>query len=89
MNNSVYNILRNEKYSGVYRHGDEIIDNMYPQIVPTNIFNQVRHKVTENKYGKKSTKIDFLLRQKVFCANGQEKLNQVNHRIKPSNQCQV
>lgn len=69
VNNSVYNILRNEKYSGVYRHGDEIIDNMYPQIVPTNIFNQVRRKVTENKYGKKSTKIDFLLRQNLVCGN--------------------
>lgn len=51
--NSVYNILRNEKYSGVYKHNNEVVDNMYPQIVPTNIFNQVRRKVAANKYGKK------------------------------------
>ena len=67
--NSVYNILRNEKYSGVYKHNDEIVDNMYPQIVPTNIFNQVRRKVAANKYGKKSVKADFLLRQKLICGN--------------------
>ena len=67
--NSVYNILRNEKYSGVYKHGDEVVDNMYPQIVPTEIFNQVRRKVDANKYGKKSLKIDFLLRQKLICGN--------------------
>lgn len=67
--NSVYNILRNEKYSGVYKHNDEIVDNMYPQIVPTNVFNQVRRKVAANKYGKKSVKADFLLRQKLICGN--------------------
>ena len=67
--NSVYNILRNEKYSGVYKHGDEVIDNMYPQIVPTDIYERVRAKVTNNKYGKKSVKIDFLLRQKLICGN--------------------
>ena len=67
--NSVYNILRNEKYSGVYKHDDEMVDNMYPQIVPTNVFNLVRRKVAANKYGKKSVKADFLLRQKLICGN--------------------
>lgn len=33
--NTVYNILKNEKYSGIYRHGNEIFTNIYPQIVPT------------------------------------------------------
>lgn len=64
--NSVYNILRNEKYSGVYKHNDEIVDNMYPQIVPTNVFNQVRRKVAANKYDKKSVEANFLLRQKMI-----------------------
>ncbi len=67
--NSVYNILRNEKYSGIYKHNDEVVDNMYPQIVPTDVFNQVRRKVAANKYGKKSVKADFLLRQKLICGN--------------------
>ena len=33
--NTVYNILKNEKYSGIYRLGNEIFTNIYPQIVPT------------------------------------------------------
>ena len=73
--NSIYNFLRNEKYSGVYKHGDEIIDNMYPQIVDTELFNKVRDKVTANKFGKKSVKIDFLLRQKLKCGNCGQSMN--------------
>lgn len=65
--NSVYNILRNEKYSGVYKHADEIIDNMYSQLVSTEIFNQVREKVNSNKYGRHNVKTDFLLRKKLIC----------------------
>lgn len=65
--NSIYNILRNEKYSGVYKHADEIIDNMYPQLVSTEIYNQVREKVNANKYGRHSVKTDFLLRKKLIC----------------------
>ena len=66
---TVYNILRNEKYSGVYKHGEEVIDNMYPQIVPTGLFNKVRKKVNANKFGKNSLHADFLLRQKLVCGH--------------------
>lgn len=65
--NSVYNILRNEKYSGVYKHGDEVVDNMYPQIVPPELFEKVRAIVNKNKYGKRSLKADFLLLYKLKC----------------------
>ena len=43
--NTVYNILKNEKYSGIYRHGNEVFTNMYPQIVPTEIYENVRRKI--------------------------------------------
>lgn len=33
--NTVYNILKSEKYSGIYRHDGEVFENIYPQIVPT------------------------------------------------------
>ena len=66
---SVYNILRNEKYSGVYKHNEEIIDNMYPQIVPTDLFNTVREKVNAQKFGKSSIKVDYLLRKKLVCGH--------------------
>ena len=65
--NSVYNILRNEKYSSVYKHGDEVVDNMYPQIVPPGLFEKVRAIVNKNKYGKHSLKANFLLLHKLKC----------------------
>ena len=65
--NTIYGILKNEKYSGVYRIGDEIIDNMYPQIVSTETFRTVRDKVNSNKYGKKSVDVVYLLRHKMKC----------------------
>jgi DNA invertase Pin-like site-specific DNA recombinase len=65
--NTVYNILKNEKYSGVYRRGEEVIDNMYPQIVPQQLFDAVRQKVTENRFGKRSVKVVYLFRDKMIC----------------------
>ncbi len=63
--NTVYNILKNEKYSGIYRYKDEIFTNIYPQIVTQDIFNKVRAKIEKNQYGKRSTEVIYLLRNKV------------------------
>ncbi len=65
--NTVYNILKNEKYSGIYRFNDEVFDNIYPQIVPTDTFNIVRKKIEKNRYGKQSTETVYLLRNKIKC----------------------
>lgn len=65
--NTVYNILKNERYSGVYKHGEEIVDNMYPQMIPTETYNLVRAKVEKNKFGKRSVQAVYLLRGKVKC----------------------
>ena len=67
--NTVYDILRNSKYSGVYIHGEEVIDNMYPIIIPTEIYNKVREIVNKNKLGKRSVRTVYLLRHKVFCGD--------------------
>jgi hypothetical protein len=66
-NNTVYGILANEKYSGVYKHKDEVVENMYPQIIPTDLFNAVRAIVEANKFGKRSIRTVYLLRNKVKC----------------------
>ena len=42
--NTIYNILKNEKCFGIYRHGDEVFDNIYPAIVPKDVYEKVRHK---------------------------------------------
>ena len=31
--NTVYRLLRNEKYTGVYRYGEEVFENIYPAII--------------------------------------------------------
>jgi len=65
--NTIHNILKNEKYSGVYRYGEETFTNIYPQIVPTNIFEAVRAKSKRNLKGSRSPNIIYLLRGKVKC----------------------
>ena len=65
--NTVYNILKSEKYSGIYRHDGEVFENIYPQIVPAEVYERVRAKIDENKYGKRSIEVVYLLRQKMKC----------------------
>lgn len=65
--NTVYGILKNERYSGIYRHGDEVIENMFPRIVSAETFQLVRAKVKKNEFGKRSIKTVYLLRGKVKC----------------------
>lgn len=71
---TVYNILKNEKYAGIYHFNGQVIENMFPQIVPTDIFEKVRAKVQKNHYGKRSVQVVYLLRNNVICANGQHKI---------------
>ena len=66
--NTVYGILKNEKYSGKYMKDNEIVDNMYPQIVPTSIFEIVKNKINANKYGRKPRNgVVYLLKNKMKC----------------------
>ncbi len=65
--NTIYNILKNEKYSGVYRFNNQTFKNMYPQIVSTEIYEKVRQKTNQNKYGKRSVEVVYLLRNKLKC----------------------
>ena len=65
--NTIYNILKNEKYSGIYRFNNQTFENMYPQIVPIEIYEKVRQKTNQNKYGKRSVEVVYLLRNKVKC----------------------
>ena len=65
--NTVYHLLANEKYAGIYRHGDEVFTNIYPRIVPDEIFSIVASKIANNKYGKHKPNIYYLLRNKMIC----------------------
>ena len=65
--NTVYNILKNEKYAGIYRYNGEVFTNIYPQIVPQETYDIVRKKIDSNHYGKRSTEVVYLLRHKMKC----------------------
>ena len=65
--NTIYNILKNEKYFGICRHNDEVFDNIYPAIVPKEVYEKVRQKTDTNKYGKRSIEVVYMLRNKMIC----------------------
>ena len=64
---TVYKLLKNERYSGVYHYNGEAFYNIYPPIVPQKTYDKVRRKVESNRYGKQSVQVDYLLRHKLKC----------------------
>ena len=68
INNGIYNILKNEKYAGIYRlKSGEVYDNIYPRIIPRNVYEKVRAVVEKNKFGKRSVVTVYMLRYKLKC----------------------
>lgn len=65
--NTVYHILKNEKYTGIYIKNNEVFENMYPQMISKELFEKVRSKSKLNAYGKRSIKTTYLLRNKLKC----------------------
>ena len=65
--NTVYSMLRNEKYLGAYNNGEELVENLYPRIVTDEVYEQVRKIIDSNKHGKKSYEITYLLKNKIKC----------------------
>ena len=65
--NTVHNMLNNERYHGIVRHGGEVYTNMFPAIVPDDIFEIVKRKAEENHYGKHDSSEEYLLKFKMFC----------------------
>ncbi len=65
--NTVYQILQNIKYSGVYKYGDEIYTDIYPQIVPKELFDVVQEKNANNRFGSTSKYVKYLLHKKIIC----------------------
>ena len=65
--NTLYKMLKNEKYAGIVRYNDEVFTNIYPRIIPEDIFLIVRKKVEENHYGKHNPDVVYLLKNKLKC----------------------
>jgi len=65
--NTVYKLLRNEKYIGIVRYGNEVFTNIYPQIVPNALFEVVQEKINNNRYGKHDSDAIYILKGKIRC----------------------
>jgi DNA invertase Pin-like site-specific DNA recombinase len=66
--NTVYKILRLEKYIGVVRYEEDgVYNNIFPQIVPKETFDAIQLILEKNKIGSRSESTDFLLRSKLIC----------------------
>ena len=66
--NAIYNLLQNERYTGVYRHKtDGVFLNTFARIVPQDLFDIVRRICAENKSGGGIIEDPYLLRGKIFC----------------------
>lgn len=60
-------MIGNEKYAGIFRHGDKIFTNIYPAIISESLFETVKRKAAGNKYGKHKKDVCYLLKSILFC----------------------
>ncbi len=65
--NAIYVILHNQKYIGKYEIHGKVYLNIYPPIIPLDIFEQVQRRIEHNRIGQVSRETVFLLKGKIFC----------------------
>ena len=65
--NSIYFMLQQEKYTGVYTFNSETFAHIYPAIIPKELFQIVRKRIDKNKTGKHVIGVDYILMGKCFC----------------------
>ena len=66
---TIYNVLRREKYTGVYNYGGEEMTDMYPKIIEPELYKKVHSIIEKNRFGKRSVNVVYLLRGKIFCGH--------------------
>ena len=68
--NSFQRMLKNEKYIGTFRWSDIVIEDSCPAIIDKELFAKCQQRINANKrnVGRKAkTKIEYLLKGKLFC----------------------
>lgn len=64
---SVYDILRNKKYIGIFEYENVVYDNIYPKLIDDDLFDAVQVILRENvKPRKNNNRDDFYLTGKLF-----------------------
>ena len=65
---TISRMLANEKYTGVYNHKTEgAYTNIYPRIIPEELFREVQAITEANKKGKHVEDVVYLLKMKMKC----------------------
>lgn len=64
---TMYYLLANEKYSGVFHYNGETYLNICPKLLPDSLYNKVHALMLQNQFGTKSVEVNYLLRGKVYC----------------------
>ena len=69
--NSLSRILRNDKYIGVYRYDDVVIEDAIPPIINKQLFEKVQSLFRHNysSRARNKSKEDYLLTTKLFCGH--------------------
>lgn len=69
--NSLSSILRNDKYIGVYRYDDIVLEDAIPPIIDRDLFDRVQTTLHHNYHVRAKNKAteDYLLSTKVFCGH--------------------
>lgn len=69
--NSLKRMLKNDKYIGVYRYGDIVVEDGVPPIVEKELFHKVQSMVKHNSVTRARTKAveDYLLTTKLICGH--------------------
>ena len=65
--NSLQNILRNEKYKGIYIFGDTRIPDGMPRIVSDELFDDVQEILSHQSRGHRPAVEDYILTGKLYC----------------------
>lgn len=71
---TVHSILRNEKYTGIYRYDDIVKKGGIPAIISEEIWEEAKRRMEKNRKapGALKAKTDYLLSGKIFCGNCHE-----------------
>ena len=64
---AISRILENEYYTGIYRFGNEVYTNIYPQIIDKDLYERVRVKSKSLQHGGISTITNYIFSRKLVC----------------------
>ena len=80
----LYDLLHDARYTGIVEHQGVVYDNIFPRIVPDDLWKAVSAITEENKLApcRKKEICDFILSGKLFCGNCKRRMAGVSGRSK-------